>query len=276
MTDRIDDETVLARFRQWLQEARAEAEEQDFEATDRLEPDAEIPDVGLFRLIEEFTALRHELKLQTRSARGLHEQSESLVAALRQAIEQFRSVEPKEAQSAWSAGKPLAEILADLDTALDRGRVEFEKVAHRLIDEPVRAVQSALDKLYAERSWFRRRLLRAYHAQVQEIVLKKGQVRRELVEALLEGYGLIQSRLRRALKAEKIHAIACVDRPVDPELMTVLDVVEDRARPPGHVVEEIRRGYTWQGRLLRYAEVRASRSHTLQSTESRDFSTGLS
>ncbi len=42
--------------------------------------------------------------------------------------------------------------------------------------------------------------------------------------------------------------------------MTVVEVVEDPDRPPGHVVEEIRRGYTWQGRLLRYAEVRASRT----------------
>lgn len=260
MTDRMDDETILDRFGRWLEEARAEAEAPDDEGIGPLDPDAEVREVGLFQIVEEFTALRHEIKLQTRSTRGLQEQGESILGTLQQAIDHFRSVEPKEAQAAWSAGKALAEALADLDVALERGRVEIEKVTRRLIEEPVRAVHSALDELYARESWFRRRLLRSYHAQVREVVRQQGQARRELIEALLEGYGLIQGRLRRTLKSEQIYAIKCVDRPVDPEWMTVVEVVEDPDRPPGHVVEEIRRGYTWQGRLLRYAEVRASRT----------------
>jgi molecular chaperone GrpE len=260
MIDRVDDETMLARFRQWLGEARAEAEALEEQGADPLDPEAEVREVGLFQLIEEFTALRHDLKLQTRSTRGLQEQGEALMGAMEQAIEQFRAVEPKEAQAAWSAGKPLAEALADLDEALDRGRGEIEKVTRRLIDEPVQEVHSALDELYARNSWFHRRLLKSYHEQAREIVRRQGRVRRELVEALLEGYGLIQARLRRALKAQGIQPIDGLNRPVDPELMTVVEVVEDPDRPPGVVVEEIRRGYTWQGRLLRYAEVRASRT----------------
>ena len=95
---------------------------------------------GLIDLVEEFTALRHELKLQTKSARGLQEQTEALLPALRQAIEQFRSVEPKEAQAAWTAGKPLAEALADLDEALDRGRGEIEKARRAVVEEPADAL----------------------------------------------------------------------------------------------------------------------------------------
>ena len=61
---------------------------------------------------------------------------------MRQAIEQFRSVEPKEAQAAWAAGKPIAEALGDLDEALARGRRAIEKdqptarrgVAQALVD----------------------------------------------------------------------------------------------------------------------------------------------
>ena len=84
-------------------------------------------DFGVIDLVEEFTALRHEVKLQTKSGRGLIEQTETTVSALRQAIEQFRSVEPKEAQAVWAAGKALAEALADLDEALDRGRREIDR-----------------------------------------------------------------------------------------------------------------------------------------------------
>ncbi len=90
------------------------------------------PEFGLVNLVEEFTALRHELKLQTKSGRGLIDQAESTVAALRQAIEHFRSVEPRESQAAWSAGKAIAEALGDLDEALARGRREIERINRRL------------------------------------------------------------------------------------------------------------------------------------------------
>jgi hypothetical protein len=39
--------------------------------------------------------------------------------------------------------------------------------------------------------------------------------------------------------------------------MTVIEVVDDPSRPPGTVAKELRRGFTWKGRLLRYAEVQA-------------------
>ena len=257
MTAPLDEETLLSRFRQWLQEASADAE-----APGREPPalDAEDHEVGLYRLVEEFTALRHELKLQTKSSRGLQEQTEALVPALRQAIEQFRAVEPRAAQAAWTASKPLAEALADLDEALDRGRVEIEKARRRLVEEPAGEVVAALDALFARQSWLRRPWVRSYHEQAREIVLRqRPEAHRPLFDALLEGYGLIQARLRRAMGAERLQRIDCVGHPVDPELMTVVEVVDDPERPPGQVVEEVRRGYTWQGRVLRYAEVRASR-----------------
>ena len=232
MTAPLDEETLLSRFRQWLQEARADAE-----APGREPPalDAEDHEVGLYRLVEEFTALR-------------------------QAIEQFRAVEPRAAQAAWTASKPLAEALADLDEALDRGRVEIEKARRRLVEEPAGEVVAALDALFARQSWLRRPWVRSYHEQAREIVLRqRPEAHRPLFDALLEGYGLIQARLRRAMGAERLQRIDCVGHPVDPELMTVVEVVDDPERPPGQVVEEVRRGYTWQGRVLRYAEVRASR-----------------
>ena len=96
MIESSDTEDLLSRFRQWLEEARIEA---DFEgpAAGAAAGDGEDHEVGLYRLVEEFTALRHELKLQTKSTRGLQEQTEALLPAVRQAIEQFRSVEPSEA-----------------------------------------------------------------------------------------------------------------------------------------------------------------------------------
>lgn len=267
------DDVILDRFRSWLHQARAEADALVPSSEGGPGPlncagqgpgEGETPKVGLYRLVEEFTALRHEIKLQTKGTRGLQEQAEALLTGLRQAIDQFRSVEPREAQAAWSAGRSLAETLAGLDEALDRGRAELEKVRRRLVDhrpEPASAILTALDELYSQQPWFRRLEFRPYHEQTRELIRQSLPAAEPpgLVKSLLEGYDLLRDRLSRALKSERIERIDCVGQPVDPEWMIAVEVVDAPNLPPGQVVEEVRRGYTWQGRLLRLAEVRATR-----------------
>jgi molecular chaperone GrpE len=262
MTDPTDDEALLDRFRDWLRDARDEAGRFNGDPA----PSPTGPDVGLYRLVEEFTALRHEVKLETKGSRGLQEQVETLLPALRQAVDQFRAVGPKEEQAALAAARPLAEAIADLDEALDRGRLEIEKARDRIDAEAARSVtsmESDLDALYEGQPWFRRLGLRAYHERARELVGRRmRETRPELFAALLEGYGLIQSRLRRAMDAGQVRRIESVGLPIDPGLMTVIEVVDSPDQPPGHVVDEVRRGYTWRGRVLRYAEVRAARERT--------------
>jgi molecular chaperone GrpE len=253
--DRPDDEALLDQFRQWLDDARAEAA-----ALPPVEAGDVEPEVGLYRLTEEFTALRHEVKLQTKSARGLQEEAENLLAGLRQAIELFRAVEPREAQAATRASQPLAEALAELDDALDRGRAEADKARRRLLDEAAASFTADLETLEASQPWYRRRWLRGYHEEVRAVVERRAiQPYQTVLAALDEGYDLVQARLRRVLAAQQIERIACVGRPVDPARMTVVAIVDAPGLPPGQVVEEIRRGYTWRGQVLRFAEVRAAR-----------------
>jgi molecular chaperone GrpE len=262
------DELLLGRLRQWLAEARMRATEIAGRPAGR-EVDEDEPlhsaagaEFGLCTLVEEFTALRHELKLQTKSTRGLEEESQSQSAALRLAIDTFHAVQPKEALAAWSAGKGLAIALVDLDESLDRGRTQIERAGRTLVDEPARALPVALDELYASQSWVLRLLSRHYHRQARAMAAKHGRKEREtLFAALLEGYGLIQGRLTRALAADHVQRIATLGKPVDPERMIVVEVVEAPEKAPGTVVEEVRRGYTWNDRVLRCAEVRASREH---------------
>jgi molecular chaperone GrpE len=96
--------------------------------------------------------------------------------------------------------------------------------------------------------------------------LPKRNERQSLVDTLLEGFGLIQQRLKRALSADRIEKIVTVGKPVDVNQMIVVGVVEAPDSPAGVVVEEVRRGYTWNGRLLRCAEVRAARRPPSEST----------
>ena len=123
-----------------------------------------------------------------------------------------------------------------------------------------RMLETALHDLHRSRSWIRRRLLRPYHSQVIEVVQRDALSRHGLFDAFSEGYGLIRKRLHRVMAAEQVVPIPCEGRAVDPELMTVLEVVDSAGHPPGTVTKELRRGYTWRGRVLRYAEVQAVRS----------------
>ena len=253
-----DDEALLDRFRRWLRDARAAADEPPGAASAAGDGDA--PEVGLVTLLEEFTALRHELKLQTKSARGLQDQAEAMTRSLEQAIAQFRAVEPREAQAAFAAARPLAEALADLDEALDRGRAAIDQ-ARRRAAEAIADPVAALEDAFARQSWLARRLGRRSHTRALEVVAAQARALNPgLLDSLAEGYGLIQARLRRAMAAEGIERVAALGAAVDPERMTVVDVVDDPDRPPGQVVEEVRRGYLWRGRVLRYAEVRATRT----------------
>jgi molecular chaperone GrpE len=265
MNDQDDVEAILDKFRDWLEAAHLEADDRADSVADAAQgsgghPAAPADGFGIINLVEEFTALRHEVKLQTKNGRGLVEQTDTVLAALKAAIEQFRSVEPKEAQAVWTAGKALAEALADLDESIDRGYREIERARQLIAEQSVRALEADLDALHRRRSWIKRRLLGPYHAEVMREVARNGRERFEFFQTFLEGYGLIQKRLRRVMAAEQIERIPCDGRPVDPERMTVLEVTDDPARPPGSVAKELRRGYTWRGRVIRYAEVQAVRS----------------
>ena len=264
MTDWPDNESILARFRQWLDEAHAEADT----LTDGREPlggEPEFRSVGLFQLIEEFTALRHELKLQTKSSRSLDERSVATLEAMHEAIEEFRSVDAKEVQAARAAAKPLLECLIDLEEALRRGRTVIEAARQRILEDSARQLQEQLENSFRRQFWWRRWIGRRWYNTARAICSRQAaEVHREIFESLIEGYGLIQSRLQRAMDKEQLCRIDCVGKPVDPNSMTVVEVVDDPGRPPGLVVDEVRPGYYWKAAVFRFAEVRAIGGRTSQ------------
>jgi molecular chaperone GrpE len=265
-------QSVLDRFHEWLDRARADAAGTTVSASLREAQDDLGRPFGLIDLVEEFTALRQELKLQTKSARGLQEQAESLLLPLRQAIDQFRSVAPREEQAAWAAGKPIALGLATLDEALDRCRGEIEKARIDATQQTQRKLLAALDQTHASLPWLRRVLLRQHDRRVREVVETAARgIHRDWLESLLEGFDLIQNRVRRVLMSEGIEPIDCVGHPVDPERMIVIEITEVPDRPPETVIEELRRGYTWRGRVLRLAEVKAVRRKPIEEREAPDL-----
>lgn len=297
------DEALGRRFLAWLRAARDEAAQveadaqRDASTTEggdrRLEHDhfghdhaageatCEHEAVGLYRLVEEFTALRQEIKLQAKGARGLEDQVGGLLPRLDRQVESYDELQRRvagtldaatraisqAAQAGAAAGvgsaqlQALALAVADLDDALDRGRRQMTRAADELLGDPLPGVAAAIDEAYARQSAFARWAGRKFFAQVKEALSGEHAARRrQLVDALLDGYTLIQQRLARLMAKEEIVRIVVLGQPVDPEQMVVVEAVAaDGAARPGEVVEEVRRGYLWRGKLLRYAEVKAAR-----------------
>jgi molecular chaperone GrpE len=81
-----------------------------------------------------------------------------------------------------------------------------------------------------------------------------------LLDSVLTGYTMSLQRVARALQQAELEPIPCVGKPFDPELMEVVATVADSGRPVGEVVEEVRRGYRWHGRVFRYAQVSVAKS----------------
>jgi molecular chaperone GrpE len=246
-------ERLLADFRAWLHDQPAEP------------PPASAPPepaLDLSALLAPFVALRHEVNLQTRASRAQLEQNAQTLEQLRLALEALRRPVPPSADDAM---RPLLKTLIDVQDALTLARREMlrgrDALPARDVPPPpafdVRlpfwarclGLQADVDRELAP--------LRAWQASVptSDDVARQ----RQTIEALLVGYDMSLQRLSRALDQQGLERIACVGEPFDPETMEVAEVVRDPERIGTEVIDELRPGYRWRGRLLRYAQVRVAR-----------------
>jgi len=91
-----------------------------------------------------------------------------------------------------------------------------------------------------------------------EILEKAGEGSKEVAE-LLRGLEMIFKEFTKFFEAEEVRAIEAVDKPYDFNFHDVIGQVETDARPEGVVVEEVARGYTMGGKVLRPARVRVAK-----------------
>lgn len=221
--DRV--EAVLADFRAFLEELADDAGEP---AAPAAEP------VDLFTLVAQFTALRHEVNLQTKAARAATEQTAEAVKLL---------AAPKPAADADEVVKPLLKALIDIADALSLSLRQAEKARDAakegLSDPP-------------QRGWLARLVSPPEPPAMPDNF-------RPLLAGLADGYALSLRRVERALTGAGLEPIDCAGRPFDPELMEVVEAVDAPGRESGTVVDDVRRGYRWKGRLFRYSQVRVAR-----------------
>jgi molecular chaperone GrpE len=275
---------VLADFRAWLEQAAAgPADNGEGSAAVAAEPAAV---VDLHTLVGQFVALRHEVNLQTRATRAQQEQAGQALQQLGQALEtlQQRQVVSAHARPGDTDDqqRPLLKTLVALHDSLALAGREVRRVESALLPAlnqltaglvpllatpPLEAAvplpfwarllgtDRALRRMLADRQALAAARAEESHQQAQQA----GARVRQLVTSMVTGYTMSVQRLERALQQHGLEPIVCVGEPFDPEVMEAIEVVTESGRESTTVVEEVRRGYRWRGRVFRHAQVKVAR-----------------
>ncbi|MFP3950923.1 MAG: nucleotide exchange factor GrpE [Candidatus Bathyarchaeia archaeon] len=75
---------------------------------------------------------------------------------------------------------------------------------------------------------------------------------------ILDGLQMIKNKLQNLLEREGVKPIDAEGKKFDPYHHEALVEVHDSDKPDGYIVEEIRKGYMYQGRVLRASLVKVS------------------
>jgi len=262
---------VLAEFRGWLEELAAGPSGDP-------PPPAAGPAVDLHTLLGQFVALRHEVHLQTRAVRTQQEQNAETLRQLTDALAALQAAAPAATDSAGEL-LPLLKTLMEMHDALTLAGRELQRLGDQLLPAlPTwlpNGQPAALPPPAAPSWWSRLRGIEQVRTVVREEIDRVARpdaaaaqrtrleqhvaAARQLLAAVVAGFGMTLQRVGRALEQHGLEPLAAVGQPFDAETMEAVEVTPDSDRPDGEVLEEVRRGYRWRGRVFRFAQVRVAR-----------------
>jgi molecular chaperone GrpE len=229
--------------------------------------------VDLHTLLAHFTALRQEINLQTKAVRLQQEQTGE---SLRQAAQVLKTLETTQAahrQADQAAvdkqARPFLETLVELNDALSRTGREVRRALDAMTSDPTPAPEEV--PVPPRLSWWARCLgVRgvdaAALATLRTRLVAFGQScegrdkARQILASVAAGYTMTLQRVERAMSKHGLEGIVAVGQPYDPERMEAVEAVANSGRPAGEVLDEVRRGYLFQDRVFRYAQVRVAKN----------------
>jgi len=99
-------------------------------------------------------------------------------------------------------------------------------------------------------------LVRKLISVLDDLDLAVASVTKAEDKGLLEGVKMVQKNLNSALEAEGLQRIKAVGEPFDPSTHEAVDKVQGKDNSEDMVVEELRKGYTFKGKVLRPSAVK--------------------
>jgi molecular chaperone GrpE len=258
---------VLDDFRVWLTALPATSDEETHSHEEVID---------LHTLLAQFVAVRQEVNLQTRAVRAQQEQNAETLRQLTAALDTLRQSQARgeaaQEHALEDAIRPLVKTLVDLYDALALAGREMQRLRETVLPslEQLAAAtrpeaEAPLNTAAPSSFWGR-----MFHSPTpkpaepsptrQERVARDSAERiRQFLSSLVTGYTMSLQRIERSLRQHGLEAIPTAGQRFDPEQMEVVEAVGNSGRPSGEVVEEVRRGYLWNGRVFRYAQVRVAK-----------------
>jgi molecular chaperone GrpE len=251
-------EALLADFRTWLRQLRESPVPQPC--------DSEAPPIDLHTLLGQFVALRHEVNLQTKAVRAQQEQNAETLRQLSAALETLQQSDADEeaAPPGDEALRPLLKTLVDLYDALGLAERECRRVREKVLPELEKLAQRKPADVplpfWARWAGLDRKLRAALESPQPGATEQAAQSIRQMLDSMVTGYTMSLQRIDRGIRQHGLEPINAVGQPFDPERMEVVEVVTTSDRPSGEVVAEVRRGYLWNGRVFRFAQVSVAKT----------------
>ena len=215
-------ETLLARFSAYLDQI-------DTGADSAAGAGADAPEQGrtvdLFALFSELVALKHEVRLEARQ--------------FKTSLDQFREV-----------FGPLQSSHAVLQAEVERSRAERQTVQREAQRPLLLNLLDLRDRLEAGLSGLSKPPKRRWWCKGRD----------KLLATLREGQEITLRRLDRVLERRRIRPIEAVGRPLDPHAMKATEVESRPDLADGIVTAELRKGFLWEGDVLRPAEVKVNKT----------------
>jgi molecular chaperone GrpE len=250
-------EAILADFRVWLTDLAAGRVSE----SELVPAPAEPLDVAA--LISQFTALRHEVNLQTKAARAQQEQAAETLRQLSDTMDVLQATQADEEPDEDPALRPLLAGLVEVADALTLAQAAVERLAQAgrtALTDIEAPVPPAADLRTLWTRWFGGS---RQDAAGHQRPLPPGDAAKRvqhLFDSVLAGYRMSLQRLKRALAQHGLQEIPSLGQPFDPERMEALEAVADSGRPDGEVLAVVRAGYERKGKVFRCALVRVATS----------------
>ena len=190
------------------------------------EPDVEQRQTDLFSLFTELATLKNEVRLESRQVKT--------------ALDEFRAV-----------FDILQTSHGQLNEALERLRAAQQAQRRTLLQPLLLELLELYERLEAGLQ-----AVRGYRRSWLSWLCRR---EKALIEAIGTGQEISLRRLEQLLNSQNVTAIEVTGKPLDPHSMRAAEVDQRSDVDSGIVTEELRKGFTWEGELLRLAEVKVNK-----------------
>jgi len=222
-------------------------------------PDGDVPQFGAVDIVEAFTAMRHEWRGQTKESRLLAEQIQTAVTNIQSLESKLRAgvadaQEEGHRADETSKIKPLVLLITETDHQLSRATsaiAQWEATRRSRVEADQRSVEHYFAGMNPLARWFARPLLTFITGQHSALEASAE-------NPAIEGLNLVLARLRRVMKEQGIERLDTLGREFDANTMHAIGTIVTTDYSAGSVAEQLSPAYLWQGRVLRFADVRVA------------------